>query len=177
MDRSVLARKQLTELKDIAANLEMRGYQRLKKADLIDAIIAHADGRDVSSRDTGAAPGGNSSQSEGRQRSEPQGAGADRAATDDNANSGKQKRAEDGQAHQEVDVQRHGGWVDLAVDPRGDIFDACRDIQRRPAAADQLRLDHQIRDVQVGQCADQRIGAVDRGNAASGADGFRRQNR
>ena len=39
MDRSVLARKQLTELKDIAASLQMRGYQRLRKADLIDAII------------------------------------------------------------------------------------------------------------------------------------------
>jgi transcription termination factor Rho len=42
MDPSVLARKQLTELKGIAAHLEMRGYQRLKKADLIQAIIRTA---------------------------------------------------------------------------------------------------------------------------------------
>jgi transcription termination factor Rho len=42
MDHSVLARKQLVELKDIAAHLQMRGYQRLRKADLIDAIIKTA---------------------------------------------------------------------------------------------------------------------------------------
>ncbi len=40
MDSGVLARKQLTELKGIASHLQMRGYQRLKKAELIDAIIA-----------------------------------------------------------------------------------------------------------------------------------------
>ena len=42
MDPSVLARKQLTELKSIAAHLDMRGYQRLKKAELIDAIVSAA---------------------------------------------------------------------------------------------------------------------------------------
>src|SRR3712207_6665045 len=44
MDPSVLARKQLTELKGIASHLQMRGYQRLKKAELIDAIIAATQG-------------------------------------------------------------------------------------------------------------------------------------
>ncbi len=44
MDRSVLARKPLTELKDIATALEMRGFQRLRKAELIDAILAAATG-------------------------------------------------------------------------------------------------------------------------------------
>jgi len=43
MDPSVLARKQLTELKAIASHLNMRGYQRLKKAELIDAIVRAAD--------------------------------------------------------------------------------------------------------------------------------------
>ncbi|QBI19128.1 transcription termination factor Rho [Egibacter rhizosphaerae] len=42
MDPSVLARKPLTELKGIAAELNMRGYQRLRKADLIDAIVKTA---------------------------------------------------------------------------------------------------------------------------------------
>ena len=45
MDPSVLARKQLAELKDIAAHLDMRGYQRLKKAELIDAIVRTASER------------------------------------------------------------------------------------------------------------------------------------
>ncbi|MPZ88020.1 MAG: transcription termination factor Rho [Nitriliruptorales bacterium] len=43
MDRSVLARKQLTELKGIASHLQMRGYQRLKKAELIEAIVRAAE--------------------------------------------------------------------------------------------------------------------------------------
>ena len=42
MDPSVLAGKQLTELKGIASHLQMRGYQRLKKAELIDAIVRAA---------------------------------------------------------------------------------------------------------------------------------------
>jgi transcription termination factor Rho len=42
MDPSVLARKQLTELKSIASSLDMRGYQRLKKAELIEAIVRAA---------------------------------------------------------------------------------------------------------------------------------------
>ncbi|MEX0659969.1 MAG: transcription termination factor Rho [Egibacteraceae bacterium] len=45
MDPSVLATKPLTELKSIAAQLDMRGYQRLKKADLVDAIIRAANGQ------------------------------------------------------------------------------------------------------------------------------------
>jgi transcription termination factor Rho len=44
MDQSVLASKQLTELKGIAAHLQMRGYQRLRKADLIEAIMQAANG-------------------------------------------------------------------------------------------------------------------------------------
>ncbi|MBA2318886.1 MAG: transcription termination factor Rho [Euzebyales bacterium] len=42
MDPSVLASKQLTELKTIASSLQMRGYQRLKKAELVDAIVRTA---------------------------------------------------------------------------------------------------------------------------------------
>src|SRR5665811_160791 len=50
MDRSVLARKQLVELKGIASQLQMRGYQRLRKADLVDAIIRAATEGDGDSR-------------------------------------------------------------------------------------------------------------------------------
>ena len=55
MDPSVLARKQLTELKGIASHLQMRGYQRLKKAELIDAIVRAAAG----SPEGGTASNGN----------------------------------------------------------------------------------------------------------------------
>ena len=53
MDPGVLARKQLTELKGIASHLEMRGYQRLKKAELIEAIVAAS-----KSAGAGGAPAG-----------------------------------------------------------------------------------------------------------------------
>jgi transcription termination factor Rho len=39
MDRTVLERKALAELRAIASTLELRGYQRMKKADLVDLII------------------------------------------------------------------------------------------------------------------------------------------
>jgi transcription termination factor Rho len=42
MDPNVLARKQLPELRTMAAELRMRGYQRLRKADLIEAIVKEA---------------------------------------------------------------------------------------------------------------------------------------
>jgi transcription termination factor Rho len=45
MDPSVLSRKPLAELKDIASSLEMRGYQRLRKADLIEAIVRTANAK------------------------------------------------------------------------------------------------------------------------------------
>ncbi|MBW3661523.1 MAG: transcription termination factor Rho [Actinobacteria bacterium] len=39
MDRTGLERKALVELREIAAAMELKGYQRLKKADLVDLII------------------------------------------------------------------------------------------------------------------------------------------
>ena len=39
MDRSLLQRKSLAELREIASTLELRGYQRIRKADLIDLIL------------------------------------------------------------------------------------------------------------------------------------------
>jgi transcription termination factor Rho len=39
MDRTLLERKALAELREIASTLELRGYQRMKKADLVDLII------------------------------------------------------------------------------------------------------------------------------------------
>jgi transcription termination factor Rho len=39
MDRTLLERKALAELRQIASTLELRGYQRMKKADLVDLIV------------------------------------------------------------------------------------------------------------------------------------------
>ncbi|HUG83471.1 MAG TPA: transcription termination factor Rho [Euzebya sp.] len=51
MDRSVLARKPMTELRDIASHLNMRSYQKLRKAELIDAIVSS--GSDEADRPAG----------------------------------------------------------------------------------------------------------------------------
>jgi transcription termination factor Rho len=42
MDRTVLGSKALSELREIASTLELRGYQRMKKADLVDLIVTSA---------------------------------------------------------------------------------------------------------------------------------------
>ena len=39
MDRSLLEKKQLAELREIASTLDLRGYHRMKKADLVDLIM------------------------------------------------------------------------------------------------------------------------------------------
>src|ERR687891_1223073 len=44
MDKSVLERKVLPQLQEIAQGLGLEGYQRLKKGDLINAIVGAADG-------------------------------------------------------------------------------------------------------------------------------------
>ncbi|HEX2026662.1 MAG TPA: transcription termination factor Rho [Nitriliruptorales bacterium] len=44
MDRTLLERKALSELKEIASTLELRGYQRLKKSELIDLIMSSGNG-------------------------------------------------------------------------------------------------------------------------------------
>jgi transcription termination factor Rho len=68
MDRTLLEKKALTELRAIASTLELRGYQRMKKADLVDLIIA-----------AGGSDGGNGN-GKGRGSDHPDGgAGAERA--------------------------------------------------------------------------------------------------
>src|ERR687895_1357434 len=44
MDKSVLEQKVLPQLQEIAQGLGLEGYQRLKKGDLIDAIVGASDG-------------------------------------------------------------------------------------------------------------------------------------
>jgi transcription termination factor Rho len=64
VDRTVLERKALAELREIASTLELTGYQRAKKADLIDMIMSqgngggngHANGDARSDRGDAAAP-------------------------------------------------------------------------------------------------------------------------
>ncbi len=71
MDRTLLERKALTELREIASALELQGYQRMKKADLVDLIInaggsaGNGDGADTARDDAGAAGERDAASSEG----------------------------------------------------------------------------------------------------------------
>jgi transcription termination factor Rho len=71
MDPNVLARKQLPELRSMAAELQMRGYQRLRKADLIEEIVKEANRQADPNQRAGAANGatGPDEQAEGVGRS------------------------------------------------------------------------------------------------------------
>jgi transcription termination factor Rho len=80
MDRSVLEKKALAELRAIASTLELPGYQRMRKADLVDMIIDEGGARDgvleaFTSPDTTARATGEPDERAG----EPNGNGADDA--------------------------------------------------------------------------------------------------
>jgi transcription termination factor Rho len=99
MDRTVLERKALAELREIASTLELRGYQRMKKADLVDLIIdaggnggrATQQGEDAGEADAPAAT-----------------AGGDRTARDDAAQDERGRSQGDERGRGEGDDERGG---------------------------------------------------------------------
>ena len=131
MDRSVLARKQLTELKDIAASLEMRGYQRLKKAELVEAIISKSDGG------SGAPRTANGNGAPAAERAErPERAQSDTAARE---RPGRPERAAEGDDESRVRVrtrtrERDGGGATDA--PQADGASAERAERAEPQGGD-----------------------------------------
>jgi transcription termination factor Rho len=75
MDRSTLEKKALAELRQIASALELRGYQRMKKSDLVDLIIDAGGNGSVR-----ATTGGDAQSGDGSERG-PQGSRDDRPET------------------------------------------------------------------------------------------------
>ena len=84
MDRTVLGGKALSELREIASTLELRGYQRMKKADLVE-LIASAGGSGSGSGGP-AAPA--ASRAGGRTRSRSNGAASDAAPVSEDSGEG-----------------------------------------------------------------------------------------
>jgi transcription termination factor Rho len=79
MDRTLLERKALAELREIASTLDLRGYQRMKKADLVDMIMnagASSGGNGNGHGDESPDPGGQ------READVAAGASQDREPTD-----------------------------------------------------------------------------------------------
>ena len=93
MDRTALGSKALSELREIAATLELRGYQRMKKADLVD-LIATAGGNGGGPRGGGgSAPA--AAVAEGPARDGAPDAGADRTEGEERAERGDRGDRED----------------------------------------------------------------------------------
>ena len=69
MDRSILEKKALPELREIASALELSGYTRMKKADLVDLIVGAADEGNEAADDGGSHNGDDGGSRNGRQRS------------------------------------------------------------------------------------------------------------
>jgi transcription termination factor Rho len=104
MDRTLLERKALAELREIASTLDLRGYQRMKKADLVDMIM-----------NAGSAAGGNgngehASESDAASRgpdAEPE-AGDDRQASQRAERSRVRERGRDEEARADKPTQPPG---------------------------------------------------------------------
>ncbi len=144
MDRTLLERKALAELRQIAGALELRGYQRMKKADLVDLIIGAggaADGEgDRSDAPTGEAPASG-------------GDGVDGATSDrggaDGGGSGAARERSGGSAAETIVARRRGGR------PAEDRPARSEDRQRdeRPRGEDRPRDDRPRDDRQGGDAA------------------------
>jgi transcription termination factor Rho len=87
MDRTLLERKALAELRQIAGALELRGYQRMKKADLVDLIIGAGAGGGADAGNGSGAPAAGADDA-------GNGSGASAAGADD-AGSGRTEGSED----------------------------------------------------------------------------------
>ena len=149
MDRSLLEKKALAELRQIASTLELKGYQRMKKADLVDLIIgaggpdgsngdaSSGNGEGTRARDAGDGDGGDGSRqrARGRQRDDDgqdtdQGRDADGDGDDDGddddddrggRNRNKQRRRKNrGNQQQDLDeAEVREGVLDLLPEGYG----------------------------------------------------------
>jgi transcription termination factor Rho len=108
MDRTLLERKALAELREIASTLELRGYQRMKKADLVDLIIDAGSGGNGNGATTDETPAPTSEAAEGDEQ--PTGDGRGGKGDTDEERGGRQRtraRRRDGDGSRD-DEERQG---------------------------------------------------------------------
>jgi transcription termination factor Rho len=108
MDRTLLERKALAELREIASTLELRGYQRMKKADLVDLIIDAGSGGNGNGATTDETPAPTSEAAEGDEQ--PTGEGRGGKGDTDEDRGGRQRtraRRRDGDGSRD-DEERQG---------------------------------------------------------------------
>ncbi|HSJ44142.1 MAG TPA: transcription termination factor Rho [Euzebyales bacterium] len=152
MDPNVLARKQLPELRTMAAELRMRGYQRLRKADLIDAIVKEANRQADPHRRSEMANGSvpdtdaDDARGDGRDNGEQLQLDRDDRASDDGDDDTDRQHGDDG----EDDGQR-----------RRRRSRRERRRNRGGAGTDDVRGQQQSRDDDIGETGEVRTGVLD----------------
>jgi transcription termination factor Rho len=119
MDRSTLEKKALAELRQIASALELRGYQRMKKSDLVDLIIdaggngaaGLASTRNAARGDSRPESGSQGSRHDGPDGQEQAGSHDDARSTDRSNGSERDDRADDraSERGQRPDERARGG--------------------------------------------------------------------
>ena len=135
MDRTVLEKKALAELRQIASTLELRGYQRMKKADLVDLIIAAGGGGNGSASSGGSGSGNGSARAETSapdttpQEAEEDGSGQ-RAGTD----AASSTTTDPNDDATRVRARRRGGPADASGSDRSSAGDGDRDGRARNRA-------------------------------------------
>ncbi|MBW3605253.1 MAG: transcription termination factor Rho, partial [Actinobacteria bacterium] len=155
MDPNVLARKQLPELRSMAAELRMRGYQRLRKADLIEAIVREANRQADPNQRPDASNGAGPSES-GRSRSDAADTAVDAGGGFRGGDNGEQLRlARDGDErdNETAAVTSDDDGEDTTARQRGDDFDDDGARRRRRSRRERRRNRGGASDVRGSQGA------------------------
>ena len=182
MDPNVLARKQLPELRTMAAELRMRGYQRLRKADLIEAIVKEANRQADPNRRSevvnGSAPDGDAeaddARGDGRDNGEQLQLDRDERASDERASDdggdddagrqhGDDADDDDGQRRRRRsrrERRRNRGGAPGSDDVRGQQ-QSRDDVRGQQQSRDDVRGQQQSRDDEAGETGEIRTGVLD----------------
>ncbi len=153
MDRTLLEKKALAELREIASTLELRGYQRMKKADLVSLIID---------------AGGNGAAPAGPDRGSAERNGADAPADAADAADAEQTRTAAYAQQPLVAAEPEGDAARIRARRRGE-GDASRGDEPRPDGDDaRERTRARVRD--DGRSADETSGRADAGGRTDGPE-------
>jgi transcription termination factor Rho len=149
LDRAALEDSPLADLHAIASELSLDGYRRLRKDDLIDAIIAQQEGTEVASGEDDAATvtaaaeegAGASRRRRGRRGGRGRGAdrdgdGADRDGDTEEEADRDADKAEPVAADKPAPSGRRRGGRGRSAEPAGDGADADADADRKGEAED-----------------------------------------
>jgi transcription termination factor Rho len=146
-DKSALEGKVAAELHQIAADLGIEGHKGLKKADLVDRILAHTNGERSSQAPTAPPPAEGPSVPTGEPgRSE---AYTDMRSSSGNGDTRQRPREERPQDERQREDRREGGGRPQGVRPEGGPRDREGGPRRRPSREERRRQREERRQREV----------------------------